>query len=204
MSLTSRQKRPLDRTIPHQRDTSLVVIATEGTSTEKQYFEIFRRKSSRVQVRVLQTEGGLSAPRHVLARLSRFRKDFDLGVGDALCLVIDKDRWPDAQLAEVAAEARQRKFELAVSRPCFEVWLYLHHADPTPAMRSMSSQAIEHALRDLLGSFEKTHLRTELFEPHINDAVARAQALDVQPSDRWPNQLGTRVYHVIHAIKERA
>lgn len=203
MSLTSRKKRPLDREIPHQRDTSLVVIATEGTLTEKQYFTMFQRKSSRVQVKVLQTEEGLSAPRHVLGRLSQFRKDSDLGQGDALCLVIDKDRWPDAQLAEVAAAASKRHFVLAVSHPCFEVWLYLHHADPPPAMRSMSSQAISQALRHLLGGYEKTNLRTELFEPHVDDAVARAQALDEQPADRWPNQLGTRVYRVIHAIRER-
>jgi len=53
VSLTSRRKRPLKRDIKHLRDTRLVVIATEGHCTEKQYFEIFERRSSRVQVKIL-------------------------------------------------------------------------------------------------------------------------------------------------------
>ncbi len=39
MGFTSRRKRPLDRHIPHLRDTRLIIIVTEGQKTEKQYFE---------------------------------------------------------------------------------------------------------------------------------------------------------------------
>jgi hypothetical protein len=38
MSFTSRKKRPLDRRVEHVKDTSLIVIATEGEKTEKIYF----------------------------------------------------------------------------------------------------------------------------------------------------------------------
>lgn len=60
MGITSRRKRPLDRKIPHLRDTNLIIIAVEGEKTEKQYFEsnFFQRK--RVQVKVLETKEGLS------------------------------------------------------------------------------------------------------------------------------------------------
>ena len=203
MSLTSRRRRPLDRSVPHLRDTSLVVVATEGTSTEKQYFEIFRRESSRVQVRVLETQGGRSAPRHVLERLASFRRQFDLGAGDALCLVVDKDRWPDEQLAEVAAEAGRSDFLLAVSHPCFELWLYLHLADAPDQMQGMSCRQLQAELRSVAGGYRKSALDTATFKPYVGDAVARAEALDVAPRDRWPNQLGTRVYRVILAIRER-
>ncbi|RPJ59633.1 MAG: RloB domain-containing protein [Acidobacteria bacterium] len=203
MQLTSRRPRPLDRRIPHLHDTRLVIIATEGECTEKQYFSTFERKSTRVQVRVLETIQGMSAPKHVLDRLRRYRREYELGPGDALCLVVDKDRWPDQQLSKVAAEAFRLHFELAVSRPCFEVWLYLHHTDCTPEMSDMTSQDIVECLRVLLGGYDNSNLRTELFEPHIDDAVRRAEALDVSPSDRWPNRLGTRVYRVIRAIRDR-
>lgn len=200
MSLTSRQKRPLERVIPHKRDTRLVVIATEGSSTEKDYFNIFRKKNSRVQVKVLPTVNGMSAPRHVLHRLKKFRDEFELGTQDALFLVIDKDRWPDAQLAKVASDARKSKFVLAVSCPCFEVWLYLHFDDPTPEMKTISSREMEQALHSLLNGYNKTNLRTELFEPYVVNAVKRAKKIDILPSDRWPNQIGTRVYLVIEKI----
>jgi hypothetical protein len=203
VSLTSRRRRPLDRSIPHTRDASLVVIATEGTSTEPDYFAMFRRKSTRVQVRVLETTGGRSAPRDVLARLKRYRREFQLGVGDSLCLVVDKDRWPDGQLAEVAAQATRLAFVMAVSRPCFELWLYLHRADPPEAMSSMSSREVEEALRALLGGYNKACLDASRFEPFVDVAVGRATVLDVRPDDRWPNQLGTRVYRVVNAIHER-
>jgi len=203
MSLTSRRPRPLDRTIPHLRDTSLVVIATEGQCTERQYFSIFTGKSSRVQIKVLRTDSGMSAPKHILDRLRKYRREFELGPGDALCLVIDKDRWPDQQLRNVAKEALRLRFELAVSCPCFEIWLYLHHADPTPDMETMNSRQVEEALRKLLHGYDRTNLDVKKFEPSVQTAVNRAKALDINPDDRWPNRFGTRVYRVIQAIQER-
>ncbi len=203
MTLTSRRSRPLDRTIPHLRDTRLIIIATEGERTEKQYFDIFARKSTRVQIKVLETEDGESAPKHVLRRLKQYRADYQLGKSDELWLVIDKDRWPDEQLSQIAAESNRSHFGLAVSRPCFEVWLYLHHSDPPAEMYGMSSNQVEDALRTLLSGYNPSNLRVDQFEPRIGEAIQRARALDTSPAARWPNQLGTRVYLVILSIKTK-
>ena len=68
MALTSRKKRPLNPSVPYQRDTRLIVIATEGRETEKQYFDQFGDK--RVHVKMLTTgEDNQSAPQHVIERL---------------------------------------------------------------------------------------------------------------------------------------
>lgn len=203
MSLTSRKLRPLNRKIQHLRDTRLVIIATEGELTEKQYFSLFERKSSRLQVKVLETTDGASAPKHVLQRLQQFKKDFNLLSGDALWLVVDKDRWPNEQLSDVARRSQQMKFGLAVSNPCFELWLYLHQSSPPAKMSEMSSRDLGKALSKLLGSYDKANIIPERFEPHVDKAIENAKALDVRPGERWPNQLGTRVYRVIEAIRER-
>jgi hypothetical protein len=203
MSLTSRRRRPLDRTIPHLRDTRLVVIATEGAVTEREYFALFQRMSTRVQLKVLHTEAGLSAPKHVMARLRTFRREYQLGPGDALCLVIDKDRWPDAQLTDVSQGAIKAGALLAVSNPCFELWLYLHFADPPPAAGSMTSQRLKSTLGAVAAQNAAAGSGAPRYEDHVDDAVRRAVALDARPADRWPNQLGTRVYRVIEAIRER-
>ncbi len=203
MSFTSRKRRPLNRKIEFLRDTRLVIIATEGHSTEKQYFTIFEKRSPRVQVTVLGTEDGLSAPKHVLNRLKKFREDNDIRKEDALCLAIDKDRWPDAQLSDVAAKAQQMSVILAVSRPCFELWLFLHHSDVSREMDNFCSEQMIDTLAVRLGGYSKDSLRKDIFEPHIQQAVERARALDVDPHARWPNSLGTRVYRIIEAIRNR-
>lgn len=200
MRHTSRKRRPLDRSSHPIRDSRLVIVATEGEATEPQYFRAFERKDSRLQVKVLETEDGKSAPKHVLRRLQEYKRKFELGKGDLLFLVIDTDRWPSEQLAEVASEARRQKFVLTVSCPCFDVWLYLHHDDLPDAMQTMSSQQIKTALRDLLGEYNPAKLKMEIFMPRVADAIRRAKGLDVEPSQRWPNQPGSRVYLIMECI----
>ena len=74
MSLTTRRRRPLNRNIPHPRDTRLVIIATEGEKTEKSYFESRLFMSLRIQIKVLETRSGRSSPNHVLNRLKEFAR----------------------------------------------------------------------------------------------------------------------------------
>ena len=91
MGLTGRKARPLNRKISHVKDTRLIIIATEGTETEKQYFEIFKKR--RVQVVIIPTPDNRSAPDHVLSRLDRYAEDYDIGGEDELWLMVDTDRW---------------------------------------------------------------------------------------------------------------
>jgi hypothetical protein len=203
MSLTSRRRRPLDRSVPHLRDTRLVVIATEGAVTEKDYFEHFRGCSTRVQVRVLATTEGKSAPRHVLGRLRKFRRDSDLGPSDALCVVIDKDRWPDAQLMEVSQGAAKLHALLAVSNPCFELWLYLHFADLPATAVAATSRQLKSELSSMLACNGAAPPCAATYQGRVDEAIARARKLDTRPQDRWPNQVGTRVYRVIEEIRAR-
>jgi hypothetical protein len=60
-----RKKRPLDRDGGALRDARLVVIASEDTLAVRDYFSRFRLR--RVQFRILPTEGGRSAPQHVVS-----------------------------------------------------------------------------------------------------------------------------------------
>ena len=200
MGLTSRKKRPLARSVGVLRDARLIVVATEGTKTEKEYFEFFGRENKRVKVNVLETQGGFSAPIHVLSRLKEFKKKYELGGSDELWLVVDKDRWPDEQLSQVASEAHRSRFKLAVSNPCFELWLYMHLDDLTPDMIDKPCSYFEEKVRTILGGFNPSNLNMEQFEPKARIAVRRAEALDVNPDERWPIHSGTRVYKIVRTI----
>ena len=196
MALTSRKKRPLDLNVPYQRDTRLIVIAAEGRETEKQYFAQFGDK--RVHVKVLATgEDNKSAPEHVLMRLTSFRDEYQIGGEDELWLMVDVDRW---NLANIAQEAVQKGYQLAISNPCFEVWLLCHFQDPPPI--ASACQPIEEALRMALGgSYSKSNLTLSQFADKLDSAMQRAENLDANPKDRWPQTVGSHVYRVVHSIR---
>jgi len=124
MALTGRKHRPLNRKVSHLRDTKLIIIAAEGHKTEKQYFRIF--ENHRVQVIVIPAKDNRSAPEYILEKLNSYIKEYEIGKDDQLWLMIDTDRWGDKKLSKICKEAIQKKYDLAVSNPCFEVWLYLH------------------------------------------------------------------------------
>lgn len=197
MALTSRRSRPLDRAVPHLRDTRLLIIAAEGRETERQYFAMFR--STRVQVKVLSADDNRSAPEHVLERLRQFRDEYELGEGDALWLMLDVDRWGDKKLAAITQQANTSGFGLAVSYPCFEVWLLFHFSDQAPSAAKCAE--VESALREAMGgSYSKTRLEEARFQPFIHAAADRAQSADPSPQGRWPSAPGSHVYRIVRVL----
>jgi hypothetical protein len=172
MALTSRRSRPLDRGVAHLRDTRLLIIAAEGRETERQYFAMFR--STRVQVKVLSADDNRSAPEYVLERLRQFRDEYQLGEGDALWLMLDVDRWGDKKLAAIAQQATTSGFGLAVSHPCFEVWLLFHFSDQVP--RAAKCAEVERTLREAIGgSYGKTRLEEARFRPFVRLAAGHSR-----------------------------
>ena len=196
----------IDRTVQH-RDARIFVIATEGTDTEPTYFRGLQERAvidrSHVHVEVVETprEGGASAPKHVLGRLDAFASRYRLFEGlDELWLVIDVDRWPAQQLSEVAQVATQKGYELAVSNPCFELWLLLHVAD-APAGAQTSAEC-EAGLRRALGAYRKTSLDLATFARRaaVEAAIGRARTLDPGDGSRWPHETGSHVYRLAERL----
>ena len=191
----------------------LFVIVTEGTKTEPTYFQDLsaddRFRNPSVHVRIIQAEN--SSPEHVLARLTEFDSEFELGDNDDLWLVIDRDGWEVASLNRVSQEAIQKGFNLADSNPAFELWLLLHHRsldDYTEQERAElqanhkcgSRTRLELELISICGSYSKSKLRSSDYLPEIKTAIANARKSDVKPNDRWLNQIGSRVYKLAQSI----
>ena len=199
MALTTRRKRPLDRrTRPEPyRDARLFVIATEGEKTEKQYFSLFRNR--RCQVKIITNTEGRSAPKYIFEQLKKFKKEYQLKGDDELWLMIDVDRWPKRELAAASSQSAQNNFFLAVSNPCFEIWLYLHHA--SIRKKSISSGEMKQMLRDKLGSYNPSNLDLSRFVEKVDKAISRAKKLDVDTAERWPSSTGTHVYKVVKKVK---
>ena len=179
-----------------RRSAKLFVIATEGRNTEKQYFEMFG--SRKVKVEVLATgEENDSAPEYVLERLDKFKDLYGFSEDDEFWLVIDVDRWRK-QLITVCRQAKQKGYQLAISNPCFEIWLYLHFGDLLPEDRTCKH--FEARLRNILGSYNKSNLEVLTYAPNVKSTIERSRSLDLNLNGYWTSQLGTRVYKLVESI----
>ena len=87
--MAKRQFKPRERSSGF-RDARLIVIATEGTETEKQYFKALadQYRNPKVHVEVLERVSTASSPDHVIGELDKFRHTFSLDKYDELWLVI--------------------------------------------------------------------------------------------------------------------
>lgn len=198
------RKQFLGREISRFRDARLIIIATEGKDTEEQYFGSNLFNDSRIRLEIVPTNDNKSAPNHVLDRLKKHIRDNGLKLqkDDQLWLMVDTDKW-GKNLSTTCAEAKKKAIHLAISNPCFEIWLYLHNSEPSPAwVYDMNCTTIENNLRQKLGSYNKSNLDIEKFRDFVDDAIVRAKKMDTESNNRWPQTPGTHVYKVVEEIKK--
>ncbi|HFQ92572.1 MAG TPA: RloB domain-containing protein [Anaerolineae bacterium] len=214
-----RRRRPFIRP-DADRDARLIVIAAEDSKATIAYFQALVSprwyQSSRVHVELLTRATTASAPRHVLQQLNQWREEYQIGADDELWLVIDVDRWGNAELSDVARECEQKNIRLAVSNPAIELWFLLHltgldrYTEEEKALLLENSRdggrrtRLERAILEIAGQYNKSRLDAARYLPHVETAVDRARSLDTRPSDRWPQGLGTRVYLLAQSIIESA
>lgn len=204
------------------RDARLIVIAAEGKDTERIYFEALANKyiNPRVHVHILKREKeeqNNSSPKHVLRQLVDYEKQYELESDDELWLVVDRDRWTDEMLSNVAIKCAQDYYlHIALSNPCFELWLLLHLVDVallSPEERQLwieNRRASKNAnpylkvlLRQAMGSYHEANYDAEMLIEHVGEAIDRAKSLDTNLTDRWPQTLGTRVYLLAESVMNR-
>ena len=204
------------------RDARLIVIASEGKDTERIYFNALAAEymNPRVHVHILErndNEINNSSPEHVLKQLNDYKDQYELESDDELWLVVDRDRWTEAMLSQVATECAQDNYmHMALSNPCIELWLLLHLVDVTllppeelllwMENRRKSKNAdpyLKVRLRQEMGSYHESDYDAKMLITHVEVAIARAKALDNNSTDRWPRTFGTRVYLLAESIMNR-
>jgi len=204
MSLTQRKARPLVRDAASLRDDRLFIVACDDTYAPKQYFEFFR--IPRVQVHIVPTEYGKSSAEHVLARLENIDHEED----DELWLLLDVDHYAEGNhlktFLTALTKARQRGVNVALSKPCFELWLLLHHEDEPAVVNLASCADVEATLRAKLGQYNKTKLKEEHFPlGSVSEACRRAIKLDESVTGgEIPNGNTSRVYLLWQSIASKA
>jgi hypothetical protein len=164
-----------------------ILIVTNGERTERDYFEGVRREPwVEVALRVRFSSGD---PTAVVVRAATLRDDYDY---DHVWAVCDVDQF---NVEPAIADATARGVGLALSNPCFEVWLILHQRPGCPRL-SAASQAGK-VLGKHIATWDKTRLNFADFREHIFAAIERAQVLGEPPAAN-PS---TSVWRVIEAVR---
>ncbi len=132
---------------PPSRDAKTIYIFCEGVKTEKEYFQYFSEIDSRVNVCVYELHphannsplGLLSIAEECLLKSDKNpNPEYELIEGDEVWIVLDTD--PDKfnsrekQIEVLQHKCLENDWQIAISNPCFEVWLYYHFFNGKPEM----------------------------------------------------------------------
>jgi RloB-like protein len=202
MSLIQRQPRPLKRDdAARLRDDRLFIVACDDTYAPKQYFDFF--KLTRVQVHVIPTTDDKSHATHVLEQLMGIDHEAD----DELWMLLDTDHCikenHTKNFNRALQDASKKNVHVAISKPCFELWLLLHHINETEVSHLSNAQKTEAALRSTLGEYNKRLLKADHYPLNaVADACRRAKNLDKK--GRIPAHNTSRVYLLWEAIVAKA
>lgn len=181
------------------KDSFLLVIACEGAVRERQYFELLVSSSQRIRLKILAPEKdeiGLSSPKWVLDRAVKFSEKIGLNDHDLLWIVIDKDRWSEDFLRQLANTVLETKgWNLAISNPCFEVWLLFHYKN----IDSSSLKTCSDLKRELGNTTVRGYDVNDLLN-NTEEAIQRSKALDTNKDYFMPPKMTTRLYQLVEFI----
>jgi hypothetical protein len=173
--------RSLKRRVATRRPRKTLLIFCEGERTEPEYLDALKKQPSvrdvaAVDLRV-ETGQGRSVPRTLvsMAAVARSRAIDEEAEIDEFWCVFDVE-WPTNHpgLNDAIEQAGQNGIQLAVSNPCFELWLILHFKDQGAWLDNDGARRLR---RRLDGSRDKG-LDAAKYMPLTGDAARRAAELD--------------------------
>lgn len=200
-----RDRRPARRASLREPRPRLLVVC-EGRRTEPEYLRgvVVSLRSSAVEVVIHHERGGpkkvvemAKRARASAAALAKRQDDPFLAYDEVWC-VFDRDEHPHFNAAIDMAQANG--LQLAVSNPCFELWLLLHFRE-SPGARHRDELALL-LRRDHVPSYDKGVQFGEL-AAGVKHAITRAERLAQEAArlgeDPHKNPT-TGVFRLIRAI----
>ncbi len=137
MAIRRGQQKPLRRRAGTRPELRTLLVFCEGDKTEPDYLNGLRRlpevrRNAAVKIEI-DTDHGVPLTLVKLAAERKKRNDqVGSGAVDEYWCVFDVE-WPrnHPDLDQAVRLARQNDIKLAISNPCFEIWLLLHFKDHT-------------------------------------------------------------------------
>jgi hypothetical protein len=205
-----------------QNPSKSILIVTEGRNTEPGYFRALAALWN-VHPKLIQlAPGGEGIPGKLVKRAleetaklaKKAKRDQlaynELGSFDEVWIVFDTEHAQrQGKLDEGMAAAREARFEVAHSTPCFEFWLALHYSNSAPPMNTCdeASRLLERVAALPSVSYSKKRGASEDFlkgvVPKVGTAFRHAQVMTRnQAGEPFPANPSTAVQRLVASIHE--
>lgn len=197
----------------YRRD-HLFVIAAEGACTEVLYFNGIKRRlrNSRIKIEVLERNpenSGNSTWSDAVKMLDDTKIKKEYRANDEFFVVVDRDAMSNKPSAvrQAAAKCKQKGYQLIVSNPCVELWFLLHYRDIEDFSQDEQRDIYDNRnkylrtlLRQIIGEYNHKNIKMDHFFPLTQVAIERAQKLDQNVNQPWPDQVGSRLYILLSKL----
>ncbi len=200
-----RNKRKDDRKKGIKKELDRVIIACEGSVTEKQYFQsIFDelvKNHNIAKTSLVIANHSHTDPKGVLADLEKaLKKDSEF---EHKWIVIDRDE--HESFSDTLDKAESKGIEVAYSNPSFELWFLLHFEDYRTATHR---HHLPNSLKKYIPYRKNSTTIYDDILPRQKDAIERAKKLifDFTLDDRKLNPTidnpSTTVYKLVEVLNE--
>jgi hypothetical protein len=217
-----RESIPLIRQGGHIDAEKLFILSYEGTVTEKKYFQDFRaskyfNNSGVIEIVPLKRPKDKgSDPFSVKKLLKEAKKEYGFKDTDEFWLIVDRDDWESIHklsFEQLVIECKnENNFYLAMSNPCFEIWLVLHLKNLTEFSEEEKALIYDNAktgnknyIDILIGQLQggdrgyNKRPNPKIYLSLTKVALKRAKALDNLEED-YPKSIGTHLYKLIEKL----
>lgn len=165
----------LRRRAPRTDERKRYVVFCEGRVTEPGYLVALERYHRVTRNFVFDIHEGVGPPRTLVERAKQAKTEAGTVAADTeyWCVFDVEAPEPHPGLQDAVVMARDNGIRVAVSNPCFELWLILHYADRTAWLTTATAES----LRSQYDGSTGKGINGEDYVQHRMDAVGRAKNL---------------------------
>ena len=197
------------------------ILSFEGTVSEKKYFEDFRNSdifnnNGKIETIPLKRPAGRGTdPINVKKLLQEAKKEFNFKNTDEFWLIIDRDHWEtihNHSFEKLVEDCNAEKnFFLAMSNPCFEIWLLLHLKDINEFTQEVQDAIYKNERKSnkknyidiVLGKLQAKDYNKKpdpkKYIPFTLTAIERAKKIAIL-GENYPSKIGTHIYKLIEKL----
>ena len=186
-----------------RRQRNIFVIVCEGEKTEINYFNGFNERYSTIVITPLH--GRCTDPRSIVKYAYKEKKRLKVNIenGDRIWCVFDVDSNTNHDLRNTLELSEKYDIPIALSNPCFELWLILHYFYHSS---TITHREAPDELRRYISDYEKGMDIFDLIKDQIPNAIENAILLNRLHDRDGTNFFSTesnpssQVYRIIEEI----
>lgn len=217
-SLRKRVSVPVASPPRETKETAVVHIAVEGSREEPAYFQklieayggtlsqeedkskmsfYLNISGDTFEIHILPSEYKTNNPKSIIDCLA----GPSYISGDTCWAVFDVDHYGDDFLTKILKDAKTQEIQVAISNPCFEVWLHLHSND-IDELKELCTERQDQRPKSMKQrcSYLYAEVDSVKFKRHVRLATDRAKTNEAERKEVYPNCPGTDVYKVVEDI----